>query len=349
MWFVYALITTLAWGAADLFYKKGADEKDRFSHLKTSMIVGFVMGGHAIVTLITTGVEYDPVNLLKYLPVSIMYILSMTVGYFGLRYLELSISSPIQNSSGAVTCILCLVLLGQTMDILSAAAVFLICAGVFLLGLLENMDIQAERKRLEAAGQGKEESKYRIGIVAFFMPILYCIIDALGTFFDAYYLDDFETTPLVGVTEDSLEIVANVSYELTFLICGVILLIYMLIAASLRPASSQSGARNNKKQNSSDDIGIAGVTGTENKGVLRSCNISRILAAAFETAGQATYVYAMSGNGAVAAPMVASYSIISLALSRIFLKERLTRWQYCAVVLVIIGIAALGVVEGLAE
>ena len=328
MWFVYALVTTLAWGAADLFYKKGADETDRFSHLKTSMIVGFVMGGHAIVTLLTTGVEYDPVNLVKYLPVSAMYILSMTIGYFGLRYLELSISSPIQNSSGAVTCILCLVLLGQTMDVLSAAAVFLICAGVFVLGLLENMGIRDERKRLEAQGLGKDDSKYRIGLVAFFMPVLYCIIDAMGTFLDAKYLDDFETTPLVGVTEDTLETVANVSYELTFLICGVILLAYMLI-------SQLFGRREEIKS-------------TEEAGS-RSRNVSRILAAVFETAGQATYVYAMSGNGVVAAPMIASYSIVSLILSRIFLKEKLTRWQYCAVALVIVGIAVLGIVEGMAE
>ena len=54
MWFLCALLTTVAWGVADLFYKKGADERDRFSHLKTSMIVGFVMGGHAIATLLIT-------------------------------------------------------------------------------------------------------------------------------------------------------------------------------------------------------------------------------------------------------------------------------------------------------
>ena len=47
MWFVFALITTLAWGAADLFYKKGADEQDKYSHLKTAMMVGIVMGIHA--------------------------------------------------------------------------------------------------------------------------------------------------------------------------------------------------------------------------------------------------------------------------------------------------------------
>ena len=103
MWFVYALLTTLAWGCADLFYKRGADETDRYSHLKTSVMVGLVMGIHAFIMLIINGFDYNFINLLIYLPVSLMYILSMTVGYFGLRYLELSISSPIQNASGVVS------------------------------------------------------------------------------------------------------------------------------------------------------------------------------------------------------------------------------------------------------
>ena len=332
MWFICALLTTAAWGVADLFYKKGADDKDRFSHLKTSMIVGFVMGGHAIATLLITGIDYDPVNLVKYLPVSAMYILSMTIGYFGLRYLELSISSPIQNSSGAVTCILCLVILHQMMDAISAVAVVIICGGVFFLGLLEKREIDKARKEAGTAGN-KADEKYRIGLVAFFMPILYCVIDALGTFFDAYYLDDFEATPLVGVTEDTLETVANVSYELTFLICGIVILIYMIVANKVNAG---------KKASVTAASGQGEVTG-------RTRTLSRVLAAVFETAGQATYVYAMSGNGVVAAPMIASYSIVSLILSRIFLKEKLTKWQYAAVTAVIIGIALLGIVEGMAE
>ena len=319
MWFVCAAVTMIAWGVADLFYKKGADENDHFSHIKTSMIVGFIMGGHAIGTLLITGIDYDPVNLVKYLPVSFMYILSMTIGYFGLRYLELSISSPIQNSSGAVTCLLCLVFLHKALDGISAFAVVIICVGIFFLGLLEHRAVTNARR---IQGSDVDDRRYRIGLVAFFMPILYCIIDALGTFFDAWYLDDIDTTPLVGVTEDTLETVANVSYELTFLICGVIILIFLLVKRSVSKDTSPV---------SSD----------------RTLTLSRILAAVFETAGQATYVYAMSGNGAVAAPMVASFSIVSLILSRIFLKERLTKLQYAAVTAVMIGIAMLGLEEGL--
>ena len=50
----------------------------------------------------------------------------------------------------------------------------------------------------------------------------------------------------------------------------------------------------------------------------------------------------MSSNAIVAAPMISSYSIFSILWSRIFLKEKPTRSQYAMIVLVMIGIAILG-------
>lgn len=303
MWFVFALATLLSWGIADLFYKKGADEKDKYSHLKTSMMVGIVMGIHAICMLIFTDMNYDFTNILIYLPVSLMYILSMTIGYFGLRYLELSISSPIQNSSGAVTCLLCLIFLHQTLNTISAVAVICIFVGIFLLGVLE----KSKQKGFEELNN----KKYKIGFVAFMMPIFYCIIDALGTFFDAYYLESLEQTPLINVTEATLENVANTSYELTFLICAILIFIFLKFI---------------KKEK---------IIITEQK--------DRVGAAVFETLGQFTYVYALSGSSVVAASMISAYSIVSIILSRIFLKEALNKKQYAVIALVMLGIVLLGI------
>lgn len=309
MWFIFALVTMLFWGGADLMYKKGAVESDKYSHLKTSIAVGLVMGIHAFCMLLFGNINYDFRNIIVYLPVSMMYILSMTIGYFGLRYLELSISSPIQNASGAVSCILCLIFLGQRLDVISTFGVILICLGVIVLGIIE--------KKMNDDPLTKENKKYKIGFVAFFMPILYCIIDSLGTFFDAYYLDDVSTTPLLNVTENTLENVANVSYELSFFIVAVILFIFVKFI---------------KKQ--SFKI-------TDQK--------DRLGAAVLETGGQFFYVYAMSGNGVIAAPMIASYCIVSIILSRFILKEKLEKNQYLSVLFVILGILMLGISEGLAE
>lgn len=304
MWFVFALITTLAWGAADLFYKRGADESDRYSHLLTAMTVGLVMGTHAAVMLLVTDMDFDPVNILIYLPVSLMYILSMVVGYFGLRYLELSVSSPVQNSSGAVTALLCFFILGQKPDTLSAVGIAVVCIGVIALGVLE--------KRSETATLPEEDTRFRRGFAAFMIPVVYCVIDALGTFFDAYYLDDVTKTPLRGVTEETFENVANTSYELTFFVAAVIIFIFLKI----------------KKQK------IVVPTGKY-----------RLGAALCETAGQFTYVFALSGNGVVAAPMISSYCIVSLIFSRIFLKEKLPRPMMGAIAVVVAGIVLMGVAE----
>ena len=54
----------------------------------------------------------------------------------------------------------------------------------------------------------------------------------------------------------------------------------------------------------------------------------------------------MSGNGAIAAPIISSVCVVSLILSRIFLKEKLTKKQYFFIFLVILGIIMLAVIEG---
>ena len=72
----------------------------------------------------------------------------------------------------------------------------------------------------------------------------------------------------------------------------------------------------------------------------------KVIAAVCETAGQLTYVYAMSGNGAIAAPILSSVCVVSLVLSRIFLKEKLTKKQYIFIGIIIVGVLMLAVIEG---
>ena len=71
----------------------------------------------------------------------------------------------------------------------------------------------------------------------------------------------------------------------------------------------------------------------------------KIIAAVFETVGQFFYVYAMSANSIITAPVVGSYCILSLLWSRIFLKEKLSKKHYLAISLVVIGIIILGILD----
>lgn len=213
MWLIFALLTTLAWAVADVFYKKGAVAEDRFSHIKTVIMVGLVMGVHGFGYMLINDIDFSPVYLLTYFPVSLLYILSMAIGYFGLRYIELSLSSPVQNSSGAVTAILIYIFFEHSLSIMEVSAIAIITLGIVALAVVEK---QKENKTLVL---GEEDQKYRKGFIALIFPILYCIIDGLGTFADAIYLDELA---LIG--EDQ----ALLAYEFTFLICAIIAIIYLM-------------------------------------------------------------------------------------------------------------------------
>ena len=126
MWFLFTVATTVIWGVAELFYKKGALKDERFAHLKTCICVGAVMGIHAIFTIITQDLAYDPVNLIKYLPVSLCYIVSMAMSFFGIKYIEESISDPIENTSGAICALLCVVFLKESISPVSVLAILII-------------------------------------------------------------------------------------------------------------------------------------------------------------------------------------------------------------------------------
>ena len=108
---------------------------------------------------------------------------------------------------------------------------------------------------------------------------------------------------------------ANTSYELTFALFALILFIFM------KAKKVKFGSVPKHKD--------------------------KILAAVFETAGQFTYVYALGGVDAVAAPILSSVCVVSLLLSRIVLKEKLSWKTYAFIAVVIIGILLLAVSEEL--
>ena len=134
-WFLLSLIAILFWSGSDLFSKMGAKPEDTYSHWKMVMAVGVVMGLHAVF-MIATGTPFSLGDIVTYLPASFCYITSMVIGYAGLRYIELSISSPVCNSSGAVAALLCFLVLGETMTGLQLFGVVLVCAGVFALSYI---------------------------------------------------------------------------------------------------------------------------------------------------------------------------------------------------------------------
>lgn len=319
MWFLFALICLLGWGFADLFYKKSSDENDRYSHLKIAVWVGIVMGVCSLVLLLVPmeGKTVSFSNLLtgavKYLPASLGYIISMVVGYAGLRYLELSIVSPVQNASGAFSAIAILVVflfkgriasVGEELSALTLIGTLFIVSGVIALAFVE--------RKLSKAEIDKADKKYKLGALALIFPILYCVFDTIGTAADGIILDE-ETGLGLGETD------VLILYGLTFFAAGIVAWLFLLF-------------KNKKAYNPF-------ANGETNKFIAAGC----------EEFGQIFYVYAMASRPVVAAPMVASYCIVSVVLSRIILKEKLSRGQLACVISVIAGIVLLGISDGLAE
>ena len=300
-WFWLSLTALLCWSGSDLFSKIGCrDESDRYSHLKMVIAVGVVMGIHAEIEIFAGGVPINPQIILTYLPVSLLYISSMTLGYLGLRYIELSISSPICNSSGALVAVMTLLFVGgEDYSPLALFAILLVCVGAIGLGVVD----ATEDPELRAARQAEGNRKYAKSFLALALPVAYCLLDAAGTFADNRVLET--------LNEDS----ANVAYELTFLCAAVVCFIYVVLI---------------KKEK-----------------LLPKMEAPKYIGAIFETAGQLAYIYAIADTQhlAMSAPIISSYCAASVVWSRLFLKEKLSWKHYAMIVVVVAGIAIMGVLD----
>ncbi|MHA5220629.1 EamA family transporter [Dysosmobacter sp. Marseille-Q4140] len=301
MWFWLSIIALLCWSGSDLFSKIGCrDASDKYSHLKMVMAVGVVMGLHAAFEIFVGGTEISLSILLTYLPVSLLYIGSMTLGYLGLRYIELSISSPICNSSGALVAVLTLLFVGgEDYSPLALFAVALVCVGAIGLGVVDACEDETLRAQRQEAGN----YKYAKSFLALALPVAYCLLDAAGTFADNRVLET--------LNEDS----ANVAYELTFLLAGILCFMYVVLI---------------KKDK-----------------LIPKMEAPKYTGAIFETAGQFAYIYAIADTEhlAMSAPIISAYCAASVLWSRLFLKEKLSWKHYAMILLVVIGIVIMGVFD----
>ena len=308
MWFWLSLIALLCWSGSDLFSKIGCrDEDDRLSHLKMVMAVGVVMGLHAAFEIFVGGTEISFAIILTYLPVSLLYIGSMTLGYLGLRYIELSVSSPICNSSGALVAVMTLVFLGgEDYSPLAIFAVLLVCVGAIGLGVVD----ATEDPELRAARQAEGNRKYAKSFLALALPVAYRVIETLTA-------QAFDSGRFATLDECTKQVAAsaNCAYELTFLFAAVVCFVYVVLIRRDR--------------------------------LIPKKEAPKYLGAVCETAGQFAYIYAIADTEhlAMSAPIISSYCAASVLWSRLFLKEKLSWKHYAMILLVVVGIAIMGVFD----
>ena len=226
MWFVLSLVALLCWSGSDLFSKIGSKPDDKYSQWKMVIAVGLVMGIHAAFEIFVNGVQINWSAILTYLPASALYISSMVLGYIALRYIELSVSSPVCNSSGAIASLFMIIFFFkmsgiETQSQLIGTIFGIIACGIGVVGL--GFAEMGEDEEVKLKRQEKANVKYSKSWIAIVLPVLYCFIDAAGTVADTFILETLD------------ENVANVAYELTFLACGGIAAIYVFAIKRDKP------------------------------------------------------------------------------------------------------------------
>ncbi len=329
MWFWLSIAAMLCWSGSDIFSKVGSKQNDKNSHWKVVFAVGFIMGLHFVITLIgasiinqTVGIDaleatsggkmlaslfytdFVFMDFIRYLPVAALYILAMVFGYISLRYIELSISSPICNCSGALAFLLCFLFgLYSKDDInqLTVIAIILITVGIVALGFVENF----ENEEIKAARQEKSSRKYSKSFAALLLPIAYLIIDALGTYGDELIFS-IEGENGEGIITDYA---ANSSFELTFLLVSVFAFIWVKLVK---------------------------------KDKLFSGNRHFYLGALCETVGQVFYMAVMFSDFSEGMVIISAYCAVSVLWGRLFLKEKLSWKHYTAIACAFAGIVMLG-------
>lgn len=299
MWLILSLAALLCWSGSDLFSKIGSRPDDQHSHWKMVMAVGLVMGLHAAYELFIGGVQISLDAMIRYLPASALYIGSMVLGYVALRYIELSLSSPVCNSSGAVAAVFCFVFLRETPELPVWIGVILVAVGVVSLGIVQFREDDETR----ALRQEKSSVKYVKSLTALILPILYCVLDAAGTVADTIILETLD------------ESVANVAYELTFLLMGVVSAVYVLFIKREKLTLRREGPK--------------------------------LLGGICETAGQFAYIFAIGDQAHTgsAAAIISCYCALSVLWSRVFLREKLTWKHYLAIFITFAGIVVLGIFD----
>ncbi len=326
MYFIFALVALFAWSGSDLFSKLGTSQKDKNSHWHVIFTVGAIMGIHAVITIIFGAfikdvdaipswlasiiyTDFKPLDFVKYLPIAFIYLAAMVIGYVGLRYIELSVSSPICNSSGSLALVICLIFgLAKLDGIWAIIGVILVTLGIILLGVVE----YKESDEIKLARQDKSNFKYTKSLWAILIPIIYLVLDALGTVGDQL-VSEYELF-------DMSEYASNTAFEFTSLCFAIFAFVYVKFI----------------KKEKFFYFG-------EEASIDKSLKRNLLFGAFCETVGQIFYMSVMFSDFDAGMPIISAYCVLSVLWSRIFLKEKLSYKHYIAITLAFAGIILLGI------
>ena len=317
-WLLLTVSCIILWGITDILYKKSSDYNDPLSQYKTFVWIGIVMAPAGIIMALYSETLLDSIMMVKdnlyLIPLCVFYAIALFFGLLGVKHLDASVVSPLENIDGAMAAIILYFFflftgrshitdsIGAVETIATLIATLSIVVGVVLLGIQEQTLSKQETHLSE------DKKRHRLGAVALIFPIIYNLVDAVSMV-------------AVGITvSEEMEVaIPDIDFfvfeSLGFVAVAICMWLYMLIAKKYKYDPFK------KKE------------------------LVRCGAAAGETFGTMTYIFAVAGNPILTAPITSSYCLVTIVLARIFLKERLTKKQYLSLAFLVIGIALLGISE----
>ena len=313
-WLLLIFSCIILWGITDILYKKSSDYNDPLSQYKAFVWIGMVMGLAGAIMAICSDTLRDSIMMVKdnlyLIPLCIFYALALFFGLLGAKHLDASVVSPLENIDGAITAIILYMfffLTGRSHVTDSIGIMDIIGTVAITTGVIF-LGIQEHKLSKQEMNLEEDKKKHRLGALALIFPIIYNLVDAVSMV-------------AVGITvsEETEVAIPDIDFfifeSLGFVAVAICMWLYMLIAKKYKYDPFK------KKE------------------------LVRCGAAAGETFGTMTYIFAVAGNPILTAPITSSYCLVTIVLARIFLKERLTKKQYLSLAFLVAGIALLGVSE----
>lgn len=315
-WLLITLLATVSWGFTDLFSKMSVDDNDKDFYIKLTIWTGLATGVLLILILPFSESKMPVVEIatkyVVFIPTTLLYILSIILGFVGLRYLELSVFSPVQNASGGMAMLMILAYYlysGRISDVSEAISpmdglgVSLITAGILAIAVVQQ-HLSKREKEIK-----HENKKYRYGALALLFPLSFCLMDAVGMAIDNFVLNGTEDIDGIGAID------YLILYNFAFFTVAAILWVYLLIVRK-KPYNP-----------------------------FTKSEIIKAAAGIGELMGNVCYLFAMALNPLFSAPIISSYCVVSVVLSRTVLKERLQLSQYICIGMVVAGIVVMAASE----
>lgn len=303
MWMVYVLLCITLWGITGIFYKKGADIEDKYIHLKYSIIVGLIF---FIIALGYIIVRDEPFSIwesvIRFWPVTlygIAYAIVNTITFKGYLYNEVSVNAPIENTANGSYVMILIAVYAMLGRVNSIWEVLTVYKIIGILCIFLGLLFLGIVQHSEAKALGKKET-FKEGASALIFPIVFSMMDGLETIVTGVCMDKRLG---YAMPEGDAVIIGGMEYALFALS------FWIFVSIKEKRVFNPLTKR----------------------------NLPFIGGAICDNVAIVFYAYAMAIDSVATDPLLAIYPVLTVLLSRIILKERLSVKQYLCVALLLSG------------